>query len=137
MKKIAILLCSILCVIVCSCEKASQEPQDLLIGTWQVTKIVYSASVINAQKTVDMEDQNTFYVFAEGGTGKRWSGNNVQDFTYVFNEETNSVFVTQKGNESVWKVEVLTVDQLVYHTKAEVVAPVSSDAQVFCIKVKK
>ncbi len=138
MKKIIFLL-SLLCAIVCSCQKS---PQNLLLGTWHVMRIEYTGSIggVDGHQTTQMEDQNAYYVFTDGGNGMYQQQDNVQRFSYLFNEETNTIVLTYKNSESesVWTVETLTKDEFIFHSKALSLGIIGNmNSQVFCRKVKK
>lgn len=137
MKKITILFLSLLCAIVCSCQKS---PQDLLLGTWQVKRIEYTGSIggAEAHQTMQMEDQNAYYVFTDGGNGMYQQEDYVQSFSYLFNEETNTLILTYKNSENVLTVETLTKDEFIFHSKALSLGSIGSmNSQVFCTHVKK
>ena len=137
MKKIIILL-SLLCAIVCSCQKS---PQDLLLGTWQIMKIERTGSIggVEAHETTEMEDQNAFFIFSDGGNGMYQQKDNVQTFSYLFNEETTTIILTYKNSdrESVCSVETLTKDEFVFRTTSTLGSIANLSALYFCRKVKK
>ena len=82
-----------------------------------------------------MEPEDTYYLFSEGGTGKYWQEDHVINFTYTFNEETNTIFLTLKNSEDIYNVETLTKDEFIFHAKASV-GSYTAESQYFCTRVK-
>ena len=131
MKKIAIILFS-LCLCVCSCKKA---PQELLIGTWKVNKAIFTISAAEDSSEIIQEPEEMYYLFAKGGSGKYWSKDTEKETTYTFKEETNSLFITGSPWGSDWTINVLTKDELIFHTSF-ITSIMSAKIQVFCTRVK-
>lgn len=133
MKKIVILLFSLLCIFVCSCNKT---PRNLLLGTWQVNKVVMSVAVdgIDAEKTLEYDDY--YYLFSGGGVGKYRLGDDIWDFTYTYNRETGTIVMTREGSETIMTIEALTDEELIFHSMSALGSIISAKSQVFCTRVQ-
>ena len=98
MRKILFVILSLLCLVVCSCNK---EPQDLLTGTWDVSaKIISMSHLINGEDF----DPEYCYVFERDGSGRRTRENMVTPFTYQYDGESQSIRFEMEGNQSIWYV---------------------------------
>ena len=108
MKKSLILILSLLCLTVCSCQK-EDNPQDMLIGTWDVT------ATITAQGGGSQESKGWSITFREDGTGTVVAADPLE-FTYQYISENNTIRYTMEGIDSIMYVDSLTKDSFIIHT---------------------
>lgn len=142
MKKLIIILSFTLSCffVVCSCKK-TPSPQDLLVGTWQLTKseITHDVGGNSANNTV-IPETDTFIVFENNGRGRFFTINRNRNFTYVFNDPINNLIMTyDNGGESSTIVEVLTENSLIlyYTSKATIYGiTLSSTGKEYYTKVE-
>ena len=134
MKKTVILLFTFFCISVCSCNIV---PRNLLLGTWQVNKVVMSADVegMDVEKTLEYDDY--YYLFSGGGGGKVRLGDDIWDFSYTYNRETGTIVMTRDGSETVMTIEALTDKELIFHTMSSLGTFFSAKSQVFCTRVRQ
>ena len=122
MKRVIIIVLSFLCAIVCSCKK---EPQDLLIGDWEVSiSTEYDATVngTNMNKTID--GGIWYYSFEENGQGRRVMKDDISsrfEFSYQYDRLFNSIICKfeKPASETIMEIEVLTKDSFVFHSESE------------------
>ena len=111
MKKGIIIVLSLICVFVCSCKK---EPQDLLIGTWQLVKTERTAEWVGNPTSKTYEPlTETFMVFNGDGTGRTFTKDNNRSFSYVFNDASSSLILMFENGGTTCSVEELTKNSLV------------------------
>lgn len=113
MKKISVLVLSLLCVLLNSCQKASQEYS--LVGTWEVSS---KTTITTGNTEVTINNPVQYYKFEEWGEGKiipLETSTELQEmddwfFTYVYDKEKNIIeFETwTKKEKSFWIVDRLT-----------------------------
>ena len=109
MKRNLILILSLLCLIVCSCQKEN-NPQDMLIGTWDVT------ATITDQSGSSQESKGWSFTFREDGTGTVTIAD-VLDFTYQYISENNTIRYSMAGIvDNTMYVDALTKDSFIFHT---------------------
>ena len=135
MKRILSLLA--ICVLACSCNK--NEPQNLLIGTWEVsvkTTLKALLGETTGEKTYD--GGVWYYTFYKEGSGKMIKVDDVDKsfkFTYMYHKEDNTIDYVLNGNAYVWEIDVLTNETFFFHTSASsspstiLGIPVSSSSQ--------
>ena len=123
MKRLSVLILSLLCATLCSCQKA--DPQDLLIGTWEVS-YKYTYTYGNVAETIE----NSFIcAFEKGGEGKIIDSSpstelhDMDDwyFTYIYNKEKNTIdFKSWSGKDNFsWIVDSLTGAYFTCHTSSD------------------
>ena len=122
MKIIRVLILSLLCVLLNSCQKPAQ---DILVGTWEVSSKT-TTTTGSSETTVD--NPVLYYVFEESGEGKIISletSTELQEiddwfFTYVYDKEKNTiVFETwMKKEKSLWIVDKLTDVSFTCHSSS-------------------
>ena len=123
MKRINALILSLLCVLLYSCQK---DPQDLLVGVWEVSS-----------KTTE-ENPVLYYKFEESGLGKIITLDTLVDpqddgftyvglqdvddlfFTYVYDKEKNTIVFEswEKKRKTSWIVDELTDVSFICHSSA-------------------
>lgn len=117
MKRVVIIALSFLCAIVCSCKK---EPQDLLIGDWEVSITVQYEANIGGGITVEPVDGGTwYYTFGENGRGRMVDATDATrryNFTYEYDGLFNEVLFRRENEskDSVLEIDVLTKDSFVF-----------------------
>ena len=140
MKHFSILLCLLLPFVVCSCKK-TPSPQDLLVGTWQLTKTEYKGEIggSSASKTY-LPETDTFIVFESNGNGRTFSLDYNRSFTYAFNDIISNLIMTyEDGKSTSVIVEVLTKNSLVLHSSGNSTVlgiAVSAESQSYYTRVK-
>jgi hypothetical protein len=112
MKYNSILILSLICLLLNSCQKA---PQDLLVGTWEVSS--KTTNTTGSTETT-IEKPVLYYKFEEWGEGRIISletSTELQEmddwfFTYVYDKEKSIIeFETwTKKEKSFWLVDKLT-----------------------------
>lgn len=122
MKIIRVLILSLLCVLLNSCQKPAQV---ILVGTWEVSSKT-TTTTGSSETTVD--NPVLYYVFEESGEGKIISletSSELQEiddwfFNYVYDKETNTiVFETwMKKEKSLWIVDKLTDVSFTCHSSS-------------------
>ena len=119
MKRVIIFVLSILCITISSCKK---EPQDLLIGVWEVSvKTTIKATVGGKTAETTVDEGIWYYTFYKEGNGKRVKEDDVDSsskFTYKYHEEDNTIDYEINGNPYVWEVDVLTNDTFFFHASS-------------------
>lgn len=116
MKRLITYLTFTLCcaTVFCSCKK-TPSPQDLLVGTWQLTKTEMKMELgsTSADKTY-VPETDTFMAFENNGNGRVFSLDNNRNFTYVFNDVISNLIVKYvNGGETSYIVDELTKKSLV------------------------
>lgn len=116
MKRLITFLAFTLCCVTvfCSCKK-TPSPQDLLVGTWQLTKTEMKMELgsTSADKTY-VPETDTFIAFENNGNGRVFSLDNNRNFTYVFNDViSNLIMKYVNGGETSYIVDELTKKSLV------------------------
>ena len=127
MKRISVIILSLLCVFLNSCQK---DPQDLLTGTWEVT---YKYTYINGNAATTVG--SAFYcVFEENGEGMftnslESSAEHQSDdlfspyyLTYFYDKENSAiVFEHISGQDKFsWIVDKLTNSSFTCHTSSDI-----------------
>ena len=140
MKRISFLLSLLLSVVVYSCKKTS-SPQDLIVGTWQLTKTELLGSVGgNSASNTILPETDTFIVFESNGNGRYFSIDYNRNFTYVYNDVISNLIMTYEGGKSSSViVEVLTENSLVLHSSESATimgVSISSASQSYYTRVK-
>ena len=102
MKRLPFIVISLFCLLICSCKK---EPQDLLLGSWEVQETV-TLTVGSVSKTQDIEEI-AYYTFEKNGIGRITAGTNVRDFTYQYLRENNTIRMILNGSETLWTIDAL------------------------------
>ena len=123
MKKIGILILSLLCVLCISCKKAPQNP---LVGTWEVSS---ETTVTSGGTETTVTNPVQYYQFEEWGEGKiieletSTELHEIDDvfFTYVYDKEKSTiVFETwMKKEKSSWAVDRMTDVSFTCHSSSE------------------
>ena len=125
MKRIGVIVLSLFCVFLCSCQKV--EPVDMLLGTWEVSsRSTYREG--NAAYTV--ENGVVYYDFKEGGEGRivmPHYSDQLQEldewlFTYSYDKENSAIhFQYWSGKEKFsWIVDDLNGLTFTCHTESNV-----------------
>lgn len=122
MKIIRVLILSLLCVLLNSCQKPAQV---ILVGTWEVSS---KTTTTTGSTETTMDNPVLYYVFEESGEGKIISletSTELQEiddwfFTYVYDKEKNTiVFETwMKKEKSLWIVDKLTDVSFTCHSSS-------------------
>lgn len=140
MKKYLVLLVALIAAfMITACSK--KEPQDLLIGTWQLTKTELLGSVggSSASNTI-LPETDTFIAFDSNGNGRYFSIDYNRNFTYVYNDVISNLIMTYEGGKSSSViVEVLTENSLVLHSSESATimgVSISSASQFYYTRVK-
>jgi hypothetical protein len=115
MKKSLILIFSLLCLIVCSCQKDTRL--DSIVGSWEVSiSYKYDPSIYTEHES---EVFGVFYyTFLENGNGQITSPDDAtfkQDFTYSYSEKKNAILLTSEGIKSILEIESITDDSFLLH----------------------
>ena len=119
MKRVIICLFSLLCIAVCSCKK---EPQDLLIGNWEVSiSIQYEASIGGTSAHSTADGGTWYYTFEENGHGRMVDVNDITrryEFTYQYDGLFNSILLRRENTskDSVLEIDILTKESFVFHS---------------------
>ena len=108
MKKGIILILSLLGVLVCSCKK--DDPQLLLIGTWEATASVSSHN----NPASAQEVKGIVFTFGEKGKGT-FTIADVIDFTYQYNKESKTIRL-QGGIDNTLYIDSLKEDSFVFRS---------------------
>ena len=108
MKKGIILILSFLGVLVCSCKK--EDPQLLLIGTWETTASVSSHN----NPASSQEVKGIVFTFGENGKGS-YAVADVIEFTYQYIQENNTIRL-QGGIDNTLYIDSLKEDSFVFHS---------------------
>ena len=123
MKYNSILILSLICLLLNSCQKA---PQDLLVGTWEV-----SSNTTNTTGSTETTIENPvlYYKFEEWGEGRIISletSTELQEmddwfFTYVYDKAENTIVFESwvKKEKSYWIVDKLTEVSFTCHTSSD------------------
>ena len=108
MKKYMLYVFSLICVLVCSCRK--DEPQELLIGTWEVsqTTILMIADETDDNKVGSNEIDSGYYTFEESGVGRITLEDIVKEFTYQYLIEDSTIQFLLDEKLFIWSVTALT-----------------------------
>lgn len=107
MRRITLIL-SLLGMLVCSCKK--DDPQLLLIGTWEATASVSSHN----NPACAQEVKGIVFTFGENGKGS-FSIADVIDFTYQYIKESNTIRL-QGGLDTILYIDSLKKDSFVFHS---------------------
>lgn len=107
MRRITLIL-SLLGMLVCSCKK--DDPQLLLIGTWEATASVSSHN----NPASAQEVKGIVFTFGENGKGS-FSIADVIDFTYQYIKESNMIRL-QGGLDTILYIDSLKKDSFVFHS---------------------
>ncbi len=117
-KGFALFLALLTVLMLTACNK--NEPQDLLVGTWEVSvKTTLKGTVGDTAAERDYDEGVWYYTFNKGGSGKMVKVDEVEEssqFTYMYHEENNSIAYELNGKHSVWEVDVLTNETFLFHT---------------------
>ena len=123
MKYNSILILSLICLLLNSCQKA---PQDLLVGTWEV-----SSKTTNTTGSTETTIENPvlYYKFEDWGEGRIISletSTELQEmddwfFTYVYDKAENTIVFESwvKKEKSYWIVDKLTEVSFTCHTSSD------------------
>jgi len=137
MKKVFALLLALLAVLMLTaCNK--NEPQNRLIGTWEVsvkTTLKATLGETTGEKTYD--EGVWYYTFYKEGSGRMVKVDDVDNsstFTYMYHKEDNTIDYVSNEKSFVWEIDVLTNDTFFFHTSSTSVSsilglPVSSSSQ--------
>ncbi len=123
MKYNSILILSLICLLLNSCQKA---PQDLLVGTWEVSS--KTTNTTGSTETT-IEKPVLYYKFEEWGEGRIISletSTELQEmddwfFTYVYDKAENTIVFESwvKKEKSYWIVDKLTEVSFTCHTSSD------------------
>ena len=109
MKKGLILVISLFALLVCSCKK-EEDPQTLLIGTWEATASVsYRENLSRVQ-----EVKGIVFTFEKNGKGT-FTIADVIDFTYQYNKESKTIRL-QGGIDNTLYIDSLKEDSFVFRS---------------------
>ena len=104
MKRVILFIFSLVCVVICSCEKAD-TPEPQFTGTWDVVvKSVENEIGISTQTTV--EDNGWIFIFGTDGCGTRIKDKSENSFNYQF--DVDSKTITFIEGCSVFTFEVIS-----------------------------
>lgn len=119
MKKGLIVSILFLCAIFSSCEKAQSalSPQELLLGTWEVSvKTTYTLES-GETSVIDTPDL-LYYTFYTSGDGRIVYPKDALSFTYVFDTTNKTIILSLSKSSTVyWIVDKLTEDTLICHSE--------------------
>ena len=104
-----VLIVSLLGLLVCSCKK-EEDPQLLLVGTWEATASVSP----HGNPAVAQEVTGIIFTFEADGKGSFGVGD-VLDFTYQYVKENNTIRL-QGGIDNTLFIDSLTKDSFVFHS---------------------
>ena len=121
MKKVFALVLALLTVLMfTACNK--NEPQNLLIGTWEVSvKTTLKAAVGENTSEKTYDEGVWYYTFYKEGNGRMVKVDDVDKsstFTYMYHEEDNTIDYVSNEKPFVWEIDVLTKDTFLYHTSS-------------------
>lgn len=115
-----LLLIFAICVFACSCNK--NDPQNLLIGTWEVSVKMTLKSALGETTNGRTYDEGVwFYTFYKEGNGKMVKiddADKSSTFTYIYHEEDKTIDYVMNGNPFVWEVDVLTNETFFFHSSS-------------------
>lgn len=108
MKNRIVLIVSLLGMLVCSCKK--EDPQHLLIGTWEA-----SASVSpQGNPAGALEVKGIVFTFEADGTGT-FAIADVLDFTYQYIKESNTIRLQGEIDNTLY-IDSLEKDSFIFHS---------------------
>lgn len=120
MKKILFAL-GVLCAIVCSCEK---EPQELLIGRWEVT-YTYTTTWSMTDKTASTSLDYGIWVFNDNGRVMRIFEDSVIEYTYSVDKASKTIYFNgvDKNSDYIAKMEIvsLTKNSFVFRDQSNLI----------------
>lgn len=103
-----VLIVLLLGMLVCSCQK--EDPQHLLVGTWEASAMVSpQGNPVGAQ-----EVKGIVFTFEANGKGS-FAIADVIDFTYQYIRENNTIRL-QGGIDNTLYIDSLTKDSFVFHS---------------------
>ena len=108
MKKKIVLIVSLLGLLVCSCKK--EDPQHLLVGTWEATASVSP----QGNPAGALEVKGIVFTFEADGKGS-FAIADVLDFTYQYIKENNTIRL-QGGIDNTLYIDSLNKDSFVFHS---------------------
>ena len=94
MKRVILFVFSLICVIVCSCEKAN-SPEPKFVGSWNVVvKSVESEVGVSTQTT--REEKGWIFTFDTDGNGTRKKDNSEEDtFRYHYDIDSKTITIIE------------------------------------------
>lgn len=118
MKRIVLFAFLLFCA--CSCKK--ETPQEMLMGTWEVSvKSVFKGNI----GTTDAEkeyDEGIWYFTFDDGRGRYLKIDDEKtrtNFTYQYYNELGSILYETNNRSGEWFVDVLTKNTIVFHAESE------------------
>ena len=98
-----------------SCEKEGRN-SNILVGKWQLTKIVTEQVAHSGTSTTTIPVENTFYLFNNEGTVKYFSKDgSVKEFVYSLDSDN----MTLTMGSTTLPIKELTKTSLVYYTTTQ------------------
>ncbi len=102
MKKAVIIILSLICLIVCSCEKTLHQRQ--LVGSWAVTKKTTTSGSLEGENTVD----GFVYTFDKEGHGTIVRNDRVSSFSYQCKTDSLTIVLDGETTPEAYRIDVLT-----------------------------
>ena len=135
MKRIKVLILSLLCVLLYSCQK---DQQDLLVGIWEVSS---KTTQTTGSTETTRDNPILYYKFEASGEGRIIIPETtpvisvIDDlfFTYTYDKEKQTIVFESwaKKEKSSWIVDKLTDDSFICHSSAN-----GSSTTINCRKMK-
>lgn len=101
-----IIVLSLFCLLVCSCEK-TQSPQPRFVGGWDVV-IKCTESTVGVGSHTTREEAGWIYTFDVDGNGTRMKDTGVNTFHYQYDMDSKTITITEGCTIFTYDVEVLT-----------------------------
>ena len=106
---------------VCACQRVA--PENLLIGTWDVTVAVnVGESIFGTPMEPDIVYDNWIFTFTEDGHGSIVDAEDSKtsaSFTYIYHQEEGYIDYTMNGSSNKWIIDKLTQDEFNFHREDE------------------
>ena len=112
-----IIVLSLFCLLVCSCEK-TQSSQPLLVGGWDVV-IKCTESTVGVGSYTTREEAGWIYTFDVDGNGTRMKDTGVNTFHYQYDMDSKTITITEGCTIFTYDVEVLTENAFQFKAVSE------------------
>lgn len=100
MKRVLLIICVLLLI---SCNKSNQ---DIIIGKWQTTKIIYSSNI--DKDSLDMKDANEFFTFRDDSSMYITNGEKETNAKYYIRD--NVLYTFNLGSLDTNKMDIIFLD---------------------------
>ena len=101
-----IIILSLFCLLLCSCEK-TQSSQPRFVGGWDVV-IKCTESTVGVGSHTTREEAGWIYTFDVDGNGTRMKDTGVNTFHYQYDMDSKTITITEGCTIFTYDVEVLT-----------------------------